>query len=442
MKKSGQRKISFVLFVVAVFFAGVVLAEFHSSLWMVLAAGVVLMGASCFFIWGQEAKEQEQTTSGKTSEVLIADRMADWARSNEKAEKSVGIAVKKQQEAMTEGMSALKEKLSEVIRTQENTMKTLILYNKENAKQIALSEREELGRLCRELQKTIQTGFEAMTSKLADTSGSAEGMQRIGKELLSSLEANFQKLTEAVETTDRIPAVSGRSTVEDLISGVAMEKEPATTEEAELEMEAEPVEELVPELEMEAEPVEDLVSELEMEAEPVEDLVSELEMETEPVSEVALEEELEPMPEISVEEEPEPAPVIPEVDLSDPNKAMSADDIAALFATLGNTAEPAAAEEPEPMPEISVEEEPEPAPVIPEVDLSDPNKAMSADDIAALFAALGGAEEEPEPAPGINVEEEPEPAAEAPVIPEVDLSDPNKAMSPDDIAALFAAMGN
>ena len=375
MKKSGQRKISFVLFVVAVFFAGVVLAEFHSSLWMVLAAGVVLVGASCFFIWGQEAKEQEQTTSGKTSEVLIADRMADWARSNEKAEKSVGIAVKKQQEAMTEGMSDLKEKLSEVIRTQENTMKTLILYNKENAKQIALSEREELGRLCRELQKTMQTGFEAMTSKLADTSGSAEDMQRIGKELLSSLEANFQKLTEAVETTDRIPAVSGRSTAEDLISGVAMEEEPATAEEAEPEMEAEPVE--------------DLVSELEMEAEPVEELVSELEMETEPVSEVALEEELEPMPEIAMEAEPEPAPVIPEVDLSDPNKAMSTDDIAALFATLGNTAEPAAAEEPEPMPEISVEEEPEPAPVIPEVDLSDPNKAMSADDIAALFAAMG-----------------------------------------------------
>ncbi len=430
MKKSGQRKISFVLFVVAVFFAGVVLAEFHSSLWMVLAAGVVLMGASCFFIWGQEAKEQEQTTSGKTSEVLIADRMADWARSNEKAEKSVGIAVKKQQEAMTEGMSDLKEKLSEVIRTQENTMKTLILYNKENAKQIALSEREELSRLCKELQKTIQTGFEAMTSKLADTSGSAEDMQRIGKELLSSLEANFQKLTEAVETTDRIPAVSGRSTVEDLISGIAMEEELATAEEAELEMETEPAEELV--------------SELEMGAEPAEDLVSELEMETEPVSEVALEEELEPMPEISVEAEPEPAPVIPEVDLSDPNKAMSADDIAALFATLGNTAEPAAAEEPEPMPEISVEAEPEPAPVIPEVDLSDPNKAMSADDIAALFATLGNtaepaAAEEPEPMPEISVEAEPEPA---PVIPEVDLSDPNKAMSPDDIAALFAAMGN
>lgn len=418
MKKSGQRKISFVLFVVAVFFAGVVLAEFHSSLWMVLVAGVVLTAASCFFIWGKETKEQEQTASGKTSEILFADRMAEWARSNEKAEKSVSIAVKKQQEAMTDGMSALREKLSEIVRTQENTMKTLILYNKENAKQIALSEREELGRLCRELQKTIQTGFEAMTSKLADTSGSAEDMQRTGKELLSSLEENFQKLTEAVETAERLPVVSDRLVAEEQISGTAIEEEPVTVKEAA------------------PAPAEEPAAGMAVEPEP--------EVMEEPAPEMAV--EAEPAP-VVAEAEPEPAPAVPEIDLSDPNKAMSADDIAALFAALGNTAEPAAAEKPEPMPEIAKETEPEPAaaeaPVIPEVDLSDPNKAMSADDIAALFAALGGAEEEPEPAPGISVEEEPEPAAtEAPVIPEVDLSDPNKAMSPDDIAALFAAMGN
>lgn len=418
MKKSGQRKISFVLFVVAVFFAGVVLAEFHSSLWMVLVAGVVLTAASCFFIWGKETKEQEQTASGKTSEILFADRMAEWARSNEKAEKSVSIAVKKQQEAMTDGMSALREKLSEIVRTQENTMKTLILYNKENAKQIALSEREELGRLCRELQKTIQTGFEAMTSKLADTSGSAEDMQRTGKELLSSLEENFQKLTEAVETAERLPVVSDRLVAEEQISGTAIEEEPVTVKEAA------------------SAPAEEPAAGMAVEPEP--------EVMEEPAPEMAV--EAEPAP-VVAEAEPEPAPAVPEIDLSDPNKAMSADDIAALFAALGNTAEPAAVEKPEPMPEIAKETEPEPAaaeaPVIPEVDLSDPNKAMSADDIAALFAALGGAEEEPEPAPGISVEEEPEPAAtEAPVIPEVDLSDPNKAMSPDDIAALFAAMGN
>ncbi len=357
MKKSGQRKISFVLFVVAVFFAGVVLAEFHSSLWMVLAAGVVLTAASCFFIWARETKEQEQTASGKTSEILLADRMAEWARSNEKAEKSVGIAVKKQQEAMNEGMSALKEKLAEVIRTQENTIKTLILYNKENAKQIALSEREELGRLCRELQKTMQTGFDGMTSRLADTSGSAEDMQRTGKELLNSLEENFQKLTEAVETADRAPAVPVYAAAEEPMPDIVIEEEPVSAEKA--------------------------LSEIVVEEEPEPEMV----MEEAPVPEMAMEEEPEP---VAMEPTPEPAPAVPEVDLSDPNKAMSPDDIAALFAALGG------AEEEEPAPEISVEEEPaaveaepEPAPAIPEVDLSDPNKAMSPDDIAALFAAMG-----------------------------------------------------
>ena len=56
---------------------------------------------------------------------------------------------------------------------------------------------------------------------------------------------------------------------------------------------------------------------------------------------------------------------------------------------------------------------------------SDPNKPMSPDEIAALIAAAE-AESEPEPAPA--------PVATAPVD-----SDPNKPMSPDEIAALIAA---
>ena len=68
------------------------------------------------------------------------------------------------------------------------------------------------------------------------------------------------------------------------------------------------------------------------------------------------------------------------------------------------------------------------------VDLSDPNKPLSADDIAALFAQANAATEEEEP-----VEEKPEDALASSG---VDLSDPNKTLSADDIAALFAAMGN
>ena len=68
---------------------------------------------------------------------------------------------------------------------------------------------------------------------------------------------------------------------------------------------------------------------------------------------------------------------------------------------------------------------------VPEIDLSDPNKALSPDDIAALFASMAG---------DTPVAEEP--VIEEPVVEEIppmpDLSDPNRALSPDEIAALIA----
>ena len=85
-------------------------------------------------------------------------------------------------------------------------------------------------------------------------------------------------------------------------------------------------------------------------------------------------------------------------------------------------------------PEFASELEPEPvagANAVPEPSTtpidSDPNKPMSPDEIAALIAAAG-AQSEPE------IEAAPEPALTAPVD-----SDPNKPMSPEDIAALIAA---
>ena len=76
--------------------------------------------------------------------------------------------------------------------------------------------------------------------------------------------------------------------------------------------------------------------------------------------------------------------------------------------------------EPEPVAGANAVSEPSTAPVD-----SDPNKSMSPDEIAALIAAAE-AESAPEP--------EPAPVAKAPVD-----SDPNKPMSPEDIAALIAA---
>ena len=123
--------------------------------------------------------------------------------------------------------------------------------------------------------------------------------------------------------------------------------------------------------------------------------------------------------------------------------------------------EPVAAPEPMPTPEPEPVAEPEPIPapepvaeaVQPAAEPApDPNRSLSPDEIAALFANMGNdsepeAKEESVPEPEPEVTEEPVAAetTEAPVDtapPMPDLSDPNKTLSPDEIAALFANMGN
>lgn len=124
----------------------------------------------------------------------------------------------------------------------------------------------------------------------------------------------------------------------------------------------------------------------------------------------------EPEEEVPAEEAPSSQAATPTVgDMSDPNKQLSPDEIAALFAA----AEPAPKKE---------EPAPEPVAVTPVSD--DPNKQLSADEIAALFAAAEPAPKKEEPAPA------PEPVAVTPV-----SDDPNKQLSPDEIAALFASIG-
>jgi hypothetical protein len=178
----------------------------------------------------------------------------------------------------------------------------------------------------------------------------------------------------------------------------------------------------------------------------------------EPEPETVAEPTPEPEPESEAVAESEPTPAVSD----DPNKQLSADEIAALFAAskeerraesdddfkvedhpeamdqnlinalLGledaNASEPTPAPEPEPVPEPT--SAPEPVAVTPVSD--DPNKQLSADEIAALFASANAA---PTPAP--EPEPEPEPTS-APVL----SDDPNKQLSADEIAALFASMGS
>lgn len=137
--------------------------------------------------------------------------------------------------------------------------------------------------------------------------------------------------------------------------------------------ESAPVMETAPVPEMEPVVEETIIEEKILEEETIEEEIAEEEISDDEIN-ALLNDISSAVEELPVEEEKPPMP-----DLSDPNKMMSPDDIAALLANMGGDEAPA--EDPAP--------EPEPAPAAPEIDLSDPNKQLSADEIAALFATMG-----------------------------------------------------
>ncbi|MFQ9042662.1 MAG: hypothetical protein ACLR6Y_08610 [Roseburia faecis] len=229
-----------------------------------------------------------------------------------------------------------------------------------------------------------------------------------------------------------------------------VEETPVEPEES---MEPEP--EISPDLEENPEP--EILPDLEENPEP--EILPDLEESLEP--EISLEPEEDMEPEISLEPEedmePEILPDIPEEEDLKPEEEppiMAADEI------IPPDPEEAIEEaeelvEPDPIPEEAIVDEADdenlPEEELPPMpDLSDPNRSMSPDEIAALFANMGNdnnadkveepAEETVEPEDIPEPIEEPEAVKEAPLQPE-EPADPNKALSPDEIAALFASMG-
>ena len=217
--------------------------------------------------------------------------------------------------------------------------------------------------------------------------------------------------------------------------------EPEISPEPEESMEPEP--EISPDLEENPEP--EISPDLEENPEP--EILPDLEESLEPEISLEPEEDMEPeiLPDIPEEEDLKPEEDLPimaadEIIPPDPEEAIEeAEELV----------------EPDPIPEEAIVDEADdenlPEEELPPMpDLSDPNRSMSPDEIAALFANMGNdnnadkveepAEETVEPEDIPEPIEEPEAVKEAPLQPE-EPADPNKALSPDEIAALFASMG-
>ena len=217
------------------------------------------------------------------------------------------------------------------------------------------------------------------------------------------------------------------------------------------------VEEIPAEPEISPEPEESMEPEPEISPDLEESMEPEPEISPEPEESMEPELEISPEPEESMEPDPEILPDIPEGESFEPEEeppVMAADEIIPPDPE-ESIEEAEELVEPDPIPEDAIVEEandenlPEEE-LSPMPDLSDPNRAMSPDEIAALFASMGNddnadkagepVEETVEPEDIPEPIEEPEAVKEAPLQPE-EPADPNKALSPDEIAALFASMG-
>ena len=352
-----------------------------------------------------------------------------------KTEKATYLMLKKNFGDLEDRINVLEKNLKvpteDIINAQKAVAKVTINRSRENSDAILNSN----DNLMEELIK--------LRSYLENANSDMKGMQ---KSLVS--EQTKEMLLKQQETLTGIKdmAITLQQDIVNGMSKTAVSYIPAPTV-----VPAEPVQEEVPA----TEPVEEAFEEPEAISEPeVAAVIANADaLEPEPEAE---EPEAVPEPEAPEETPIEEKPAMP--DLSDPNHVMTPEEIAAMIANAD-----ALAPEPESMPESEAQEEaPTEAPVEEKPampDLSDPNHVMTPEEIAAMIAnadALTGAEEvnqevdqeiasmETETTPDI---ESPELTMEEQIIDQElekpampDLSDPNKMMTPEEIAALIASI--
>lgn len=440
----------------------------------IACVGVVIVGCAYLglsaYIKRLQKKEQEQEE--QYASIL-------------KSEKAAYLLIRKYFDEIEEQLTLMEDKFSdpfqEIVAAQKATAKVVINRNKENTDAVLNSNDKVFDMIL-----NLETRLHEVSEKIPDAmeehakSQNAAFMQRQTEISNQVRELELSLRNEILQAVNKLSSVSPQvvmtasqmmpvqqpiaAPVNEELGGLGDLPDFVPLDVVEDET-PEPMLEGAPELNMDGqlEPFMDLDAITEADAdpepvaeEPVKDQELEPTLEPEPMPELESVSEPEPMP------IPEPEPVVetapPKPDLSDPNKVMSPDDISALLASMAaDTASAASlpdveevAEEPEPEPEPMPIPEPvaEAAPPMP--DLSDPNKMMSPDDISTLLASMAAdtagaaslpdVEEEPEPEPEPEPMPIPEPVVEA-ALPMPDLSDPNRKMSPDEIAALFANMG-
>ena len=408
-----------------------------------------------------------------------------------KSEKASYLMLKKYFEEFEDKLNYL-EKASkipteEIINAQKGIAKVIMNRNREGSEAM-ISTTEQITEQLTEVQKQSEAlqsllascKDEIIVSQKAAGDSSEKSVQMQIQDLVVQMKDMELRLNTAISQNQKMIVQSAPvsyATAPEPVSEPAAASESVVAPEAIAE--PEPV--VAPEAIAEPEPV--VAPEAIAEPEPV--VAPKPIVEPEPVA--APEAIAEPEPVVAPEAIAEPEPVVAPKPIAEPEPVAASEPVVApeAIAEPEPVVAPEAIVEPEPVaaseaivepepvaaPEPIVESEPvaapeaivEPEPVAASEPVAEPvqpaaepasdsNRSLSPDEIAALFANMGNdsaseTKEEPVTEPEPEVTEEPiaaeateAPADSTPPMP--DLSDPNKTLSPDEIAALFANMGN
>ena len=444
---------SAILLVFALIVELYVIINFSRMIWLVIILGVVMLGLLYLLVMS-------------ILDISQINREIDEIKYEEiyRAQKASYLVIRKNFEEMQDRMSMIEENTTlpadEIISAQKAVAKVTISRNKENTDALMNSNDELINHLF-SFEEKLDSNNEQLLSKQEQIMNSTkEELLRKNQELeekVRQLNSAIEGMKNDVSAIERLqheqryaqPMMAPiMQPVMQPMMGQPMMQQPMMTQPMAQAASAPVVPE--PQIEQPAimPEIEEISSDSVLEdfSEPDISLDTDLGVEEDPFVEAEVAVEPEPVideapapdpvsePEMVAEPEPvaeeavpEPEPVIEEPAEIDPNE-IPIEDIN-VDDILGSIEEEGSALD------MELAEEPA-ADTLAAFDTSDPNKQLSPEEIAAMFNAVNDAAPAPEPEP------EPEPAGGGleEALAGMDTSDPNRAMSPEEIEALFASI--
>lgn len=349
-RKTGA-KIGFgILFVIACFVAMYILTEFHGDIIMVSIAALLLLISAFLFlnaVFSDKAKQlasleeeeevPEAIVNGGDGEFRL--RIVKHMKQMESTQKELISVLKNQNALMKSQMENMAHEIYMLSEKQENQAKAIIKFNKENARQLAISERETLEYVMLELKKAIEdnsvpVSVAAAPAPVVAAEPILEEVEEAELFAVADFAADEDFVMPEMPASEEIPdLVEDTAPAEEVLEDLFAAEGPAEEEiTAEIEIPEVPEDIDFSALFDMPELADDAVEEVSEDI-PVEEIPADF-----PTDFLAEEAPAEEIPAVEEKaEEPAPAPVAdPLAGLSaDPNAMMSPEDIAKLLEAMG-----------------------------------------------------------------------------------------------------------